>query len=73
MSNAISMATFNRLPVYLKALRVLQRQGQEYVSSVALAEEVRENASVVKSDLSYVITCTGKPKLGYEINPVFIR
>lgn len=67
MYTDISIATYNRLPVYLKALRNMREQGQEFISSVALAEAARENASVVKSDLSYVISGAGKPKVGYSV------
>lgn len=68
MGTNITIATYNRLPVYLKALYFLRKEGSKYVSSVTLADAVRENASVVKSDLSGVITCAGKPKIGYDID-----
>lgn len=68
MDTNVTMATYNRLPIYLKALHYMQKEGAKYVSSVSLAQTVRENPSVVKSDLSCAITCVGKPKVGYEIN-----
>lgn len=64
----ITMAAFNRLPLYLKALQSMKKSGVKNVSSVAIADAVRENPSVVKSDLSGVITCAGRPKIGYEID-----
>ncbi len=63
-----SVATYNRMPIYLKALYALKERGEQYVSSVALAETVRENPSVVKKDLSIAIKSVGKPKVGYEVN-----
>lgn len=68
MNTNVTLATYNRLPIYLKALHYLKKEGATYVSSVCLAEAVRENPSVVKSDLACAITCVGKPKIGYEIN-----
>ena len=63
---AVSLAVYNRMPMYLKILRELKAQGLQYVSSVAIADLVHINASVVKNDLSYAIKSVGKPKLGYE-------
>jgi redox-sensing transcriptional repressor len=55
------------MPIYLKALYAIKERGDKYVSSVALAEIVRENPSVVKKDLSIAIKSVGKPKVGYEV------
>jgi len=68
MATNITLAAYTRLPAYLKALYYMRKGGAKYVSSVAIAEAVRENSSVVKSDLSGVITCAGRPKIGYEID-----
>lgn len=67
MKNSISLVAYHRLPSYLKALRYMKKEGTEYVSSNILADIVRENASVVKKDLSYAITSVGKPKVGYSV------
>ncbi len=64
---AVSVATCNRMPIYLKALYSLKEKGEKYISSVTLAELVRENPSVVKKDLSIAIKSVGKPKVGYEV------
>ena len=64
---AVSVATYNRMPIYLKALYTLKDRGEKHVSSVTLAETVRENPSVVKKDLSYAIKTEGKPRIGYEL------
>ena len=63
----ISMATFRRMPLYLRCLYEMQDNGKEYVSTVALAEGVFKNPSVVKKDLSYVIKNEGKPKVGHKV------
>jgi len=63
----VSMATYHRMPIYLKSLYDLKKDGKEFVSSVALAELTLNNASVVKKDLSFVIKNEGKPKVGYSV------
>lgn len=63
----VSLVTYNRMPLYLKALYSMREKGEKFVSSVALAEVVRDNPSVVKKDLSYAIRGVGKPKVGYEV------
>ena len=55
------------MPIYLKALYAIKEKGEKFVSSVTLAEIVRENSSVVKKDLSIAIKSVGKPKVGYEV------
>lgn len=64
----IPVASLKRLPLYLSILQNLNISGEEYISSGKIAELANENASVVKKDLSFIISKEGKPKLGYEIN-----
>ena len=71
-NNFVSLAVYNRMPVYLKALLALKRDGKKFVSSVILADYVRENPSLVKKDLSYAITSVGKPKVGYDIDSLIL-
>ena len=61
------MASYNRMPLYIKALNKLLKAGNEYCSAGTLAEMVRENPAVVKKDLQMVISRPGKPRIGYEI------
>jgi len=63
----IPIATIKRLPIYLSVLNDFLQNGKKEVSSNAIAEVINENASLVKKDLSYVISQMGKPKVGYEI------
>ena len=63
----IPVASLERIPIYLSVLQSLSQKGTEFISSNAIAELVNENASVVKKDLSYLISKEGKPKIGYDI------
>ena len=62
----IPVASLKRLPLYLSILQGLKQKNVDYVSSGKIAELANENASVVKKDLSFIISKEGKPKLGYE-------
>jgi len=64
----VSLAVFNRMPLYLRGLKALREEGELTVSSVALAGRVALNPSVVKKDLSLVIVNEGKPKVGYRVD-----
>lgn len=64
----IPVASLKRLPLYLSVLQTLNQSNEKYISSGKIAELANENASVVKKDLSFIISKEGKPKLGYEIS-----
>jgi len=64
----VSPRTYKRLVVYYKKLIQLKGQGTEYVSSVQLAKQCELNPSVVKKDLSVILSEEGKPRVGHEIN-----
>ncbi|MCF0237822.1 MAG: redox-sensing transcriptional repressor Rex [Sphaerochaetaceae bacterium] len=64
---SVSLATIHRLPIYLRILRKMQKEGNDYASSSTVAQLCNENPSVVKKDLSAVLTSEGQPKLGYSI------
>ena len=65
---SISLATFQRMPRYLKFLKEKQTEGQKYISSVAIADALLLNAALVKKDLSQAIISEGKPKVGYSVS-----
>lgn len=65
---SVSVALFQRMPEYLKALRGMRKNGIKTVSSAALSEVVKLNPSVIKKDLSYASVETGKPRIGYSVN-----
>lgn len=66
-NNSIPLATFQRMPRYLRFLKEKRDAGQEYISSVAIAEALGLSAALVKKDLSRAIISVGKPKLGYSL------
>jgi redox-sensing transcriptional repressor len=59
--------TIRRLPVYLRALHILGRQGKTGTSSRDLAAMVAVNSWQVRKDFSY-FGAFGKPGSGYEID-----
>lgn len=59
--------TVRRLPVYLRTLRILGRQGKKDTSSRELASLVAVNPWQVRKDFSY-FGAFGKRGSGYEIN-----
>ena len=67
-NQAMSNATLKRLPVYLRFLHERQAKGDEYISSVTIAEHLKLNAVQVKKDISLVSTVEGKPKIGFLLN-----
>nr|WP_080902981.1 redox-sensing transcriptional repressor Rex [Parabacteroides sp. Marseille-P3160] len=58
--------TLRRLPWYLAFLKLMQGQGESFVSSTQIAKEINVDSSQVAKDLSYV-SITGKTRVGYEI------
>ncbi|MDR1074158.1 MAG: redox-sensing transcriptional repressor Rex [Treponema sp.] len=65
---SISLAVFNRMAQYARRLRGMKAEGCVTVSSVALADALSLNPSLVKKDLSFAIVNEGKPKVGYNID-----
>lgn len=58
--------TLRRLPWYLAFLKLMQGQGETFVSSTQIAKEINVDSSQVAKDLSYV-SISGKTRVGYEI------
>ena len=63
----ISNATLKRLPKYLRFLKALYLDGEEFVSSVTIANGLELNSVQVKKDIALVSTVEGKPKVGFEL------
>ncbi len=59
--------TVRRLPVYLRALHILGKQGKTGTSSTELADMVAVNSWQIRKDFSY-FGAFGKPGSGYEID-----
>ena len=57
--------TLRRLPWYLSNVRLLKKEGVEYVSSTQIAKEINIDASKVAKDLSYV-NIAGRTRVGYH-------
>jgi redox-sensing transcriptional repressor len=65
---SVSLAVFNRMALYARKLHDMKADGYATVSSVALAEALSLNPSLVKKDISVAIVKEGKPKIGYHID-----
>jgi redox-sensing transcriptional repressor len=63
----ISPLTLNRLSVYLRALRVLQRDGIQRISSLVLARRFRLSAAQIRKDLAQFGEF-GIRGVGYEVD-----
>jgi redox-sensing transcriptional repressor len=60
------LPSVRRLPTYLQILRELLQGGEEYVSSVYLAEKTRVQPILVRKDLE-LTQVSGVPRVGYSI------
>jgi redox-sensing transcriptional repressor len=56
-----------RLPSYLQIIRHMQREGEEYISGTAIAQELHLESIQVRKDLA-ITGIRGKPKKGYPID-----
>jgi redox-sensing transcriptional repressor len=61
------VACVKRLPAYLQLLRVLQGQGQEYVSGTVLASTHQLEPVIVRKDLA-MTGASGKARVGFRIS-----
>lgn len=60
------LPSVRRLPTYLHLLRKLLENGEEYVSSVYLAEKTQVQPILVRKDLE-LTQVSGMPRVGYSI------
>ena len=65
--NKIPEPTLRRLPWYLAYAKLVQSQGDEYLSSTQIAINIDVDASVVAKDLSYV-NLSGRTRVGYQLS-----
>lgn len=56
--------TLKRLPLYLRLLRQMQAQGEEYASGAVVAKELGLDPIVVRKDLA-ITGAVGRPRLGF--------
>lgn len=59
--------TLRRLPWYLAYAKLVQGEGEQYLSSTQIAKNLAVDASRVAKDLSYV-KISGRTRVGYEVN-----
>ena len=62
----------NRLPVYVRALTILQAEGREVVSSLELGRELGVTPAQIRKDLSY-FGRFGKQGRGYNVQQLIDR
>ena len=66
MSNTIPDIVIHRLPVYLRALDLMAREGQEITSSQELGEKLGISSAQIRKDLSHFGEF-GKQGTGYDV------
>lgn len=64
---SVPAALLRRVPRYYNYLRRLQGEGEKYVSSSAVAQDLSQNAVQVRKDLALLSSVPGKSHLGFEI------
>ena len=68
----VPKATFQRYPVYLKALRKLKKEGVEHIMSKELAEYVSIESTTIRRDFSF-LGKLGKQGYGYNVDNLIQR
>lgn len=68
----VSNATMMRMPAYLRLLRAKSGDGERYVSSASIAEEMGLSAVAVRKDLALVSSAPGKPRMGFCIETLIL-
>ena len=63
----ISLATFKRLPLYLRILKDIKNSNIENVSSTVLAKELSLTGIQVRKDLAQISDSEGKAGIGFKV------
>ena len=63
--------TLARLPLYLRILKEMNRQGCEYASGAVVAKQLNLDPIVVRKDLA-VTGVIGKPRLGFPVQSLLM-
>jgi redox-sensing transcriptional repressor len=61
--------TLKRLPLYLRVLRKMKENGEEYASGTVVARELGLDPIVVRKDLAITGT-VGRPRLGFPMDEI---
>lgn len=61
--------TLKRLPLYLRLLRKMKENGNEYASGAVVARELGLDPIVVRKDLA-ITGAVGRPRLGFQMDEI---
>ncbi len=61
--------TLKRLPLYLRLLRKMKEDGEEYASGAVVARELGIDPIVVRKDLA-ITGAVGRPRLGFKMDEI---
>ena len=64
----ISRQAMQRLPYYLQYLKKLEKEGEEVISSPAIAQKFGFKEIQVRKDLALVSSVSGKPRIGFSLS-----
>jgi len=67
-SLVVMKSTLSRLPLYYSYVSRLRKEGEEFVSSAVMAQQLNLNPVLVRKDLAQVSSQGGKPRTGFEIS-----
>ena len=67
ITETIPIPVLRRMPSYLSFVKMLQKQGERYVSSTKIADYMGIDSTQVAKDLSHT-GLTGKTRVGYEVD-----
>lgn len=71
IDNSVPIPVLRRMPAYLSFVKILQKQGEKFVSSTRIAEYMEIDSTQVTKDLSHT-GISGKTRVGYEVDS-FVR
>jgi redox-sensing transcriptional repressor len=61
--------TLKRLPLYLRLLRQMKENGEQYASGAVVAKELGLDPIVVRKDLA-ITGAVGRPRLGFQMDEI---
>ena len=61
--------TLKRLPLYLRLLRKMKEEGEEYASGTVVAKKLSLDPIVVRKDLA-ITGAVGRPRLGFPMDEI---
>ncbi len=68
-SFSVPEPALRRMPCYLAYLKIASRQGDRYISSTNIANDMGVDPTQVTKDLAYT-GISGKTRVGYEVEPL---